>query len=52
MHELCAVLERIADCLDRIAKSLPGCNQEAIREEVKEAIISVLASERTHLEYK
>lgn len=52
MHELCTVLERIADCLDRIEKALPGCNQEALREEIKKGIISDLASGRTHLEYK
>lgn len=52
MSELCIVLERIADCLDRIAETLPGSDQEAFQEKVKEAVISILASERTHLEYK
>lgn len=52
METICESLKRIADSLDRIEKTLPGCTQEAFREEVKKAIISVLASERTHLEYK
>lgn len=52
MQELCVVLERIAECLERIEKTLTGCNQEAFREEVKKAVISALASEHTRLEYK
>ena len=52
MSELCIVLARIAECLDRIAETLPGSDQEAFQEKVKEAVISILASERTHLEYK
>lgn len=45
-------LRSIANSLERIEKTLPGCNQEAFREEIKKGIISILASERTHLEYK
>ena len=45
-------LRSIANSLVRIEKTLPGCNQEAFREEIKKGIISILASERTHLEYK
>lgn len=52
METICESLERIADSLERIEKALPSCNQEALREEIKKGIISVLASERTHLEYK
>ena len=52
MGELICVLTRIAECLERIEKVLPGGNQEALQAEVRKAVISVLASERTHLEYK
>lgn len=52
MDALVDALDRIADSLGRIEKVLPGCNQEALREEIKKGIISVLASERTHVEYK
>ena len=52
MDALVDILERIAGSLERIEKALPGCNQEAFREEIKKGIISILASERTHLEYK
>lgn len=52
MDTLVDVLKRIAESLERIEEALPGCNQEALREEIKKGIISVLASERTHLEYK
>jgi len=52
MSELCIVLERIAECLDRIAETLPGSDQEAVQEKIKETVISILASECAHLEYK
>ncbi len=45
-------LRRIRQGLERIERALPGCNQEGFREDVKEAVISLLTSERTHLEYK
>lgn len=55
MDTLVDILERIAGSLERIEKALPGCNQEALREEIKTCLSSILASEcaqRTHLEYK
>ena len=48
-------LRSIANSLERIEKTLPGCNQESLREEIKKCLTSILASEctqRTHLEYK
>lgn len=52
MGELICLLTRITECLERIEKALPGGNQEALQAKVKKAVISVLASERTHLKYK
>ena len=33
--EIRKTLDRIADCLERIEKTLPGYNQEALREAVE-----------------
>lgn len=41
-------LIRIAECLERIEKALPGCNQEALHE----ALIAELSSSRTPVRYK
>lgn len=35
MGDLICALTRIADCLERIEKALPGGNQEALQAEVK-----------------
>ena len=36
--EIRETLDRIADCLERIEKALPGCNQEALREAVEKEV--------------
>ncbi len=50
--EIRETLDRIADSLERIEKALPGCNQEALEESVKQVLTSLLTYERTHAEYK
>lgn len=55
MSELSTIgraLVRIADCLERIEKVLPGCNREALRDEVKEILTALLSCENTPVEYK
>lgn len=52
MEQLVEVLTRIANCLERIEEALLGCHQEALREEIKNTLTSLLSCERTHLEYK
>ncbi len=52
MESIQEAVIRIADCLERIEKMLPGGNQEAFREDVKKAITDLLTSERTPVEYK
>ena len=52
LHGIRNELRRIRQVLERIERTLPGCNQEGFREDVKEAVISLLTSERTHLEYR
>ena len=36
--EIRKTLDRIADCLERIEKTLPGYNQEALREAVEKEV--------------
>lgn len=46
---------RIADCLERIEKALPGCSQEALSKIVEREISQMFqfaASAHTHVEYK
>ena len=56
MRELCIALERIAECLERIEKALPGCNQEALSKavegEVNKIFTSLASSVHTHELYK
>ena len=50
--EIRKTLDRIADCLERIEKTLPGYNQEALREavekEVKRIFTALSSSVHTH----
>lgn len=48
VSDMVCVLTRIAECLERIEKALPGGNQEALERD----LISLLTSEHTHAEYK
>lgn len=54
--EIRKTLDRIVDCLERIEKTLPGYNQEALREavekEVKRIFTSLSSSVHTHELYK
>ena len=47
---------RIADCLERIEKALPGCSQEAlsgiVEAEIKRVFTTFDQAARTPLEYK
>ena len=45
---ICEILTRIAECLERIEKARPVYDQDALRE----AIIAVLSSAHTPVEYK
>ena len=52
LSTISGALVRIADCLERLEKALPGCNQEALRGEVKDVLTSLLSCENTPVEYK
>lgn len=56
MKEMCALLERIAASLERIEKTLPGCNQEAFEtaavEKVTQSLRAAVSSAHTHELYE
>ena len=41
-ERICAALDRIAECLERIEKALPECDQGALKKEVVEAVTHAL----------
>ena len=45
-------LVRIADCLERMEKVLPGCSREALRDEVNDMLTDLLSCDNTPVEYK